>query len=848
MRGHHFRGILLALIVVASLFSCNDNSAELDLIKEQLQEHEQEIQALKQAVERLNQDISSLRSVLSELISGGYVASVTEDVRDNEVAGYTLSFIDGRGVYLRTSAEDESAPSVSVRKDTDQLYYWTVNGNWLLDPDGNHVLVSDDGAAPLLKADEGLWSVSVDGGSTWAAATVSSQGSAPFSSIDTSNPDYVLITLSDGTILQLPTWAAFVALRNLVSRLNTNLASLQTIVASLQDGDYLLSVSPFMDNGEQVGWMLQFANSGIVVIYSGADGKGGISPRFKIEDGWWYVSYDEGSSWTRMDKAVGDGSFIDGIDFSDESFVTLILSDGTTLPIPRFRPSDFVIDVPEEGFPIQAGEIRAIPFTISGISPGDVVVTAASDGYYHPQVSMTGPGEGVIYVDAPTPYVDGYIVVMMSNSNGYSAMRVVKFCRRSISLAEGIVFQVDENGGTLTIPWSGNYSFTASTDADWIQIMGTKASFSGQIILSVDPNPGDTPRSGVIRLYPEDNPSFASQEIFISEASKEVNAVDLHSMILTVRASYANGFTVYLPLCGRLNCKVDWGDGSSDRYEVNMAGNWVSHRYEVSEPTSFLVTVSGEVQRLYARDIPQQSGIVSVEHWGNLNTEDVGFAFYHLSSLRSVAADTEGFFSRITSCNNMFKGCTSLTDLPNGLFRSGSGIESFNSTFESCHSITSLPPALFDGCVNVTDFNSTFANCNSLASLPEDLFSYSPNTRRLSNTFQLCGLEAIPVGLFAGCPDVTGFREVFRECVSLQSIPPALFDNNRRVTDFGLTFWGCWHLKCESPYTVIGDKKVHLYERKDYPDYFATPIYCNGWYFDEDVFTDQDAIIAGGWS
>lgn len=841
---NRFRGIISVFLVVATLFSCNDNSAELDLIKEQLREHELEIQALKLAVERINQDISSLRSVLNELRSGGYVASVSTETSNEEVVGYTLSFSDGHGVYLRTTPESDPVPSIGIRKDSGQLYCWTLNGSWLLDSSGNHIPVSDEGAAPLLKAEEGSWSVSVDGGATWTATMASSQAAAPFSSIDTSNPDYVLITLSDGTVLQLPTWAAFVALRNLVSSLNTNLASLQVIVASLQDGDYLMSVSPFMENGEQVGWMLQFAKSGIVIIYSGIGGKDGVTPTFKIEEGFWYVSYDEGANWTKMDKAVGDGSFINSIDFSDESFVTLILSDGSSLSIPRFRPADFVIDVPEGGFPIQAGEMRAIPFSISGTNPENVVVTAASDGYFRPQISMTGPAEGVINVTAPTPYVDGYIVVMLDNGNGYSTMRVVRFCQRSISLG-GADFKVDENGGTITIPWASNYSFTVSTDADWIHIVDAQASLSGQIILSVDPNQGEKPRSGVIKLYPEDNPAFVSHEIFITEAAKETEILtpELHSMILTVRASYTNDFTVYLPLRSQLRCKVDWGDGSSDRYEGFMDGDWVSHRYDVSEPTSFLVTVSGEVQRLCAQDIPQQSGIVSVDHWGNLNTEEVDGAFYHLTTLKSVAGDTEGFFSRITNCNSMFEGCSSLADLPGGLFRSGSGIVSFIGTFARCYALTSLPSALFEGCGNVTSYGSTFDNCFNLASLPDDLFSYSPLTRNMQNTFHLSGLRELPEGLFAECPLITNFCETFRECNSLTSVPPGLFDNNRNVTDFGLTFLWCWKINCESPYSIIDGKKVHLYERKDYPDYFVAPISYGGW----GVFTDREAVVAAGW-
>jgi hypothetical protein len=134
-----------------------------------------------------------------------------------------------------------------------------------------------------------------------------------------------------------------------------------------------------------------------------------------------------------------------------------------------------------------------------------------------------------------------------------------------------------------------------------------------------------------------------------------------------------------------------------------------------------------------------------------------------------------------------------------------------------------------------------------LSELPEDLFSYSPKARIISNTFRGCGMAVIPEQLFAGNPEVTNFGEAFRGCTSLQSIPSGLFDNNRCVTDFRMTFWGCWNMNCESPYTVIGGKKVHLYERKDYLDHFIAPIYYNGWHFLDGVFTDQEAIVAAGW-
>lgn len=38
----------------------------------------------------------------------------------------------------------------------------------------------------------------------------------------------------------------------------------------------------------------------------GTPGQDGITPQLKIEDGYWYVSYDNGSTWTRLSKATGE--------------------------------------------------------------------------------------------------------------------------------------------------------------------------------------------------------------------------------------------------------------------------------------------------------------------------------------------------------------------------------------------------------------------------------------------------------------------------------------------------------------------------------------------------------------
>ena len=69
--------------------------------------------------------------------------------------------------------------------------------------------------------------------------------------------------------------------------------------------------------------------------------------------------------------------------------------------------------------------------------------------------------------------------------------------------------------------------------------------------------------------------------------------------------------------------------------------------------------------------------------------------------------------------------------------------------------------------------------------------------------------------------DLTSLANAFSGCSALKSIPKNLFANNRKVTDFSYTFTGCYALTGESPYTMIGDKKEHLYERANYPEHFT---------------------------
>ena len=439
---------------------------------------------LQSVVSRLNTNLASLQAIVEALQNNDYITDVTPIYNGAEEIGYIITFSKGGKITIYhgqdgkdgqdgapgqdgINGNDGATPVIGVAMDTDCIYYWTVNGAWLLDANGNKVKAvgtdgkdgeassgsagaagapgkdGKDGVTPQLKIENGLWYVSYDNGSTWtelgqatgdqgpqgatgAQGTTGPQGpqgsagkdgDSFFQNVDTSDPDYVVVTLADGTQFKIPTWKAFEALQTLVTQINTNVESLQTIVNALQNKDYVTSITPITENGATIGYTIHFSQSGSVNIYHGTDGvdgetpvigvskdsdgiyywtvngawlldangkkikaagsdgkdgvagsngqngatgaagKDGVTPQLKIEDGRWYVSYDNGLTWTDLGQATGDqgpqggqgpqgtpgqngDAFFQSVT-QDQNNVYLTLADGTVITIPR-HPAEAV--------------------------------------------------------------------------------------------------------------------------------------------------------------------------------------------------------------------------------------------------------------------------------------------------------------------------------------------------------------------------------------------------------------------------------------------------------------------------------------------------------------------------
>ena len=70
----------------------------------------------------------------------------------------------------------------------------------------------------------------------------------------------------------------------------------------------------------------------------GEEGKTGVTPQLKIEDGYWWVSYGEDSQWIKLDKAIVDNEVTVFEEVTqDDRYVYFTLKDGTVITIQKYQ-------------------------------------------------------------------------------------------------------------------------------------------------------------------------------------------------------------------------------------------------------------------------------------------------------------------------------------------------------------------------------------------------------------------------------------------------------------------------------------------------------------------------------
>ncbi len=248
-----------------------------------------------------------------------------------------------------------------------------------------------------------------------------------------------------------------------------------------------------------------------------------------------------------------------------------------------------------------------------------------------------------------------------------------------------------------------------------------------------------------------------------------------------------NQIKLPLEVDGTYDFIVDWGDESEDHITVyNQAET--THTY-TSEGT-YTVKITGTINGWRFNDSGNKLKILTIESWGELLLGNNNGYFYGCSNLNITATD-ELDINVMTTFENAFNGCSSLTAIQSGLFVGNSNIISFASCYFGCGTLINISSGLFNDNTAVTDFAHCFGGCSIITSIPSGLFDNNILVTDFDGIFDLCvALTSIPTNLFDYCPLVTTFRYAFGDCYALTSIPSGLFVNNSDV----LTFYGCFQL------------------------------------------------------
>lgn len=402
------------MMVAIMLLGCSkyDDTA----LKTDIKSLETRIQSLEKRCDDMNASITTLRSLLEAVQQKKTITNVTPTS-----TGYIITFSDNQSITLNNGKDgkDGSTPAISVRQDTDGIWYWSLNGDWLLDSNGKKIRAT------------------------------------------------------------------------------------------------------------------------------AIDGKEGVTPTLKIEDDYWYVSYDNGQTWVKLEKATGeDGdSFFKSVT-EDDQFVYIVLADGTTISIPKESP--FALSFDKTAFH-PAAETMTIPFAV--VAAGDDLnVVAFSDSNISTKVYMEGKTAGHLDVTFIGGDHNGNVLVV-AKSNGKTVMEILEFEDGVLTTSSNTEYWVGTEGKEINVSISRNMEIDVTTSVAWITATPqTRALVQENLRIEVAPNETYQDREGKVTIKGDEGLSLVftihqAQKDYIQLDKSEVSILDDETVVLTYSTNVSGDVT-----------------------------------------------------------------------------------------------------------------------------------------------------------------------------------------------------------------------------------------------------------------------------------------------------------------
>ncbi|MCQ2147264.1 MAG: DUF4988 domain-containing protein [Bacteroidales bacterium] len=135
MRLNYTLRIAAAVVTGILSLSCSEKF-DPSYLEQKIENLENRVSKLEEAASSVNSSIVSLQSIVNALRNNIYVSSV-----EKTEEGTVITFSDGTVSVISASAGNANVPVVGVAE-VDGIYYWTLGGEFILDKDGNKLPVS----------------------------------------------------------------------------------------------------------------------------------------------------------------------------------------------------------------------------------------------------------------------------------------------------------------------------------------------------------------------------------------------------------------------------------------------------------------------------------------------------------------------------------------------------------------------------------------------------------------------------------------------------------------------------------------------------------------------------------
>lgn len=467
----------------------------------QVQEYEDRLSAVESKLEALQNQVNELNSqvgLIRQLLSGKYFVQSVSDLEDG--SGYSLVLVDSDGKTVEKivrNGSDAHSPQISVKKDTDGLYYWTIDGEWMMQ-DGQKVRASGvdgkdgkdgadgkdgvdgqdgqdgkdgaDGLTPEIKVENGKWYYRLGDGEWILAGDAVTTVQCPIAGIDTTTKEGIVIfTLSDGTTIELPfASAGAVKLQILVD---------DTVFRALEEGEEAgapyevkapANLTYTLESYEPQGWTVTFSkpqdNKGTLTI-----GRPENSSPAKVL---LIVTGDDGSCFVKV-LYVGFSTPEDDTVYESES----VTSASGTLDLPADASS--------------------------------VVIPSSAQSW----ISLQG---NQLVLQENTTYDSRSAVITYKSGGKNHSLTITQAQKDAIVLSASTV-EADSAGGSLDFVLSANVTVSAQTDQDWLQVNPpTKALTEKVFTITYEANATGNARSGHVTFSFED----ISQTVTVDQPSQ----------------------------------------------------------------------------------------------------------------------------------------------------------------------------------------------------------------------------------------------------------------------------------------------------------------------------------------